>query len=98
MGSVSRQIRDPYQHDSAKFGYSLTNRGAPNRRWKMTSSKFRAEVKEREAGEPCFVVLNMDQSIGLDPKQIVFDLPSGTGLPEARQLATALSGLTVSVR
>ena len=64
----------------------------------MTSSKFKAEVKEREAGESCFVVINTDESIGLDHKQIVFHLPAGTGLAKARQLADALGGLTVSVR
>ncbi len=64
----------------------------------MPSSEFKAEVKERNPGEPCFVVINTDQSIGLDSKQIIFHLPEGTGLAEAHQLATALSGLTVSVR
>lgn len=64
----------------------------------MTSWKFKAEIKECNPDEPCFVVLNTIQSIGLDPKQTIFDGPKGTGLVEARQLATALSGPIVSVR
>lgn len=61
----------------------------------MTPSKFKAEVKEGEAGEPCFVVINTNQAIGLGHKQIVFNLPPGKSLVEARQLASTLSGLTV---
>ncbi|TAI59696.1 hypothetical protein [Bradyrhizobium sp. Leo170] len=61
-------------------------------------SKFKAEVKERNPGEPCFVVLNPDRSIGVEPKQIVFEPPAGTGIEEARKLASALAGLSVSVR
>ncbi|MET4323140.1 hypothetical protein ABIB90_008221 [Bradyrhizobium sp. JR4.1] len=64
----------------------------------MPSSKFKAEVKERNPGEPCFVVLNTDKSIGIEPKQITFNLPADTGIEEARQLANALTGLSVSVR
>ena len=64
----------------------------------MSTSSFTAEVKEREAGEPCFVVINTHQRIGLERKQIMFDLPVGTGIDEARNLAEALRGLTVSVR
>ncbi|MEH2522039.1 hypothetical protein V1279_007612 [Bradyrhizobium sp. AZCC 1610] len=65
----------------------------------MPSSKFAAEVKERQAGEPCFVVINTDQAIGLDHKQVSFNLPHGTGLAEAEALAQALraSGATISV-
>lgn len=64
----------------------------------MPSSKFNAEVKARNPGEPYFVVLKTDQPIGLASKQIIFNLPSGTRLAEARQLASALGDLTVSVQ
>lgn len=46
----------------------------------MASSKFRTEVKERNPGEPCFVVLNTDQPIGLASKQIILISPLVQGL------------------
>ena len=35
------------------------------RRLKMAASSFMLEVKEREAGQPCFIVLNTYEDIGL---------------------------------
>lgn len=46
----------------------------------MASSKFKTEVKERNPGEPCFVVLNKDQPIGLASKQIILISPLVQGL------------------
>jgi len=64
----------------------------------MTSSTFKAEVKERNPGEPCFVLINTDQPIGLNDKHVVLDLPAGTGIAETQQLANTLAGLRISVR
>lgn len=46
----------------------------------MASSKFKTEVKERNPGEPCFVVLNTDQPIGFASKQIILISPLVQGL------------------
>jgi len=65
----------------------------------MKSSKFVPEVKERQPGQPCFLMLNTYEDIGLGKKQIQFNLPEGTGFDEARELARILksSGVTVSI-
>ena len=64
----------------------------------MKSSPFVPEVKERQPGQSCFVSLNTDQDIGLGSKQIVFDLPDGTSIEQAQELARALRSFRVRVR
>lgn len=56
----------------------------------MESSPFATEVKERQPGEPCFVMLNTDKDIGLGSKHVIFDLPDGTGIEEAQEFARLL--------
>ncbi|VVS96389.1 conserved hypothetical protein [Sphingomonas sp. EC-HK361] len=34
-----------------------------------------AEVKEREADQPCFLLLNLNENIGLGGKSLYLDLP-----------------------
>jgi hypothetical protein len=55
----------------------------------MKSSQFVPEVKERQPGQPCFIMLNPDEDIGLGSKQIIFDLPDGTGIEQAQELAAS---------
>jgi hypothetical protein len=43
-------------------------------------------------------MLNVDQDIGLGNKQIIFDLPEGTGIEQAQELARILSGFKTRVR
>jgi hypothetical protein len=62
----------------------------------MVGSSFVPEVKEREAGQPCFVVLNTEDS-GLRKKQITFYMPDGTGIEQAQEFARALSTFQVRV-
>lgn len=50
---------------------------------------FTATVKEREVGQPCFVVLELKDRIGL---------PEGTGLDEARAMARMLNDTVETVR
>jgi len=64
----------------------------------MKSSRFVPEVKERQSGQPCFIMLNPDQDIGLGSKQIIFDLPDGTGVEQAQELARLLRGSKATVR
>ncbi|MBM3576628.1 MAG: hypothetical protein FJX40_02980 [Alphaproteobacteria bacterium] len=64
----------------------------------MANSKFVPEVKEREAGQPCFVALNTDQDIGLGKKQVIFELPNGTDIERAHEFAKMLRSFGVSVR
>jgi hypothetical protein len=51
---------------------------------------FVAEIKEREAGEPCFLWINTTEDIGLGGRSITINLPSGTGYAEAKELRDAL--------
>lgn len=64
----------------------------------MKSSRFVPEVKEREANQPCFVMLNPDNDIGLGGKHIVFDLPDGTRIEQAEELAPLLRSSRATVR
>jgi hypothetical protein len=64
----------------------------------MKSSSFAPEVKERQPDQPCFVMLNTDKDIGLGSKQIIFDLPDGTSIEQAQELARLLRGSRATVR
>lgn len=49
---------------------------------------FVIEVKEREANQPCFLMVMPNEDIGLAPNQhIIISMPEGTGLSEAKGLA-----------
>jgi hypothetical protein len=64
----------------------------------MKSSSFVAEVKEHEVAQPCFVLLNTDKDIGLGTKHIIFDLPDGTDIGQAQELARLLRSSRATVR
>lgn len=64
----------------------------------MKSSPFVAEVKERGANQPCFIMLNTDQDIGLGSKQVIFDMPEGTGIEQAQEFARMLRSSGAAVR
>lgn len=57
-----------------------------------------AEVKERGVGEPCFLLLNLYEDIGLDGRTVTIDLPPGTGIVEAEALRDALHQSAASIR
>lgn len=60
---------------------------------------FVATVKERDVGQPCFVALELHVDIGLPSgREITLDLPEGTGLDEARAVATMLNKSVAAVR
>lgn len=60
---------------------------------------FVATVKERDVGEPCFVVLELNDDIGLpNDLAITLNLPDGTGFDEARAVASMLNETIESVR
>ena len=59
---------------------------------------FTATVKEREAGQPCFVMLEPKDSTGLpDGRTITLDLREGTGLGEALAVAKTLNEAVATV-
>ncbi len=60
---------------------------------------FTATVKEREVGQPCFVVLELKDRIGLpEGRDVTLNLPEGTGLDEARAVARMLNETVETVR
>ena len=60
---------------------------------------FTATVKESEAGQPCFVVLEPKEAIGLPAdRQVAFDMPEGSGLEEALAVARKLNDSVRAVR
>lgn len=46
---------------------------------------FTATVKERDVGQPCFVVLETDNEPGA--RHVVLDFPEGTGIDDAQEVA-----------
>lgn len=61
------------------------------------TSTFRATVKERNPGEPCFVVLETYDEIGLGKKQVSLWLPPGTDYECAKKLADMLNAAKLKV-
>ena len=57
----------------------------------MTSRNFTVTVKERNPGEPCFLVFESDDNVGVGTKAVRLDLRRGTGLAEAQELARKLN-------
>lgn len=57
----------------------------------MAERNFTAEVKERQRGEPCFVMISLHNDIGLGSKALMFDFPKGTDIYAAQRLASSLN-------
>ena len=57
----------------------------------MSKRNFVVTVKERGPNEPCFVVFENYDDIGLGRKQVRLTLPEGTGIAEAQALAKSLN-------
>lgn len=57
----------------------------------LPASNYRATVKERQDGEPCFVEMELHEEVGL--QTIVFDMPEGTTIEYARRAADQLNNL-----
>ena len=57
----------------------------------MTSRNFTVTVKERNPGEPCFLVFETDDNTGVGTKAVRLDLRPRTGLAEAQELARKLN-------
>jgi hypothetical protein len=57
----------------------------------MTSRNFTVTVQERNRDEPCFLVFETNDNIGLGTKAVRLDLRHGTGLAEVQELARKLN-------
>jgi hypothetical protein len=60
-------------------------------------SKFVAIVKERDRDQPCFVVIEAYDDIGIDGKQITLNLPDGTDIEDAKALARYLNDKVATI-
>lgn len=60
----------------------------------MKTRKFTATVKEREAGQPCFVMI---EGLKFGGAELVLDLREGTGLREAQAIAARLNEHVIDV-
>tara|TARA_R110001632_G_scaffold187825_3_gene308278 strand:- start:3152 stop:3493 length:342 start_codon:yes stop_codon:yes gene_type:complete len=58
-------------------------------------ANFRASLKERQEGEPCFIEIEPRTNIGLDVDEptIVFDMEQGTTFEDAKDLTSKLNRL-----
>lgn len=63
----------------------------------MPKRNFAVTVKEREAGEPCFLVFETYDDIGIGKKQVTLYLPNGTGIKEAEVLAKSLNAAVAKI-
>ena len=64
----------------------------------MSDSTFTPEIKERDSGEPCRILLNLHSKLaGLSGKDILISLPDGTGIEEAKELEKALSKFNLRI-
>ncbi|WP_065382969.1 hypothetical protein [Hyphomonas sp. ND6WE1B] len=62
-------------------------------------NNFRATVKERQCGQPCFIELETHVDIGLDGNALVtFDLHAGSTFEDALTVAQQLNDLDVNLR
>jgi len=60
---------------------------------------FVIEVKEREAGEPCWLLVAPNNRVGLAPNEhIAIEMPSGSALSDAQELAHELMNRAQSIR
>lgn len=60
----------------------------------LPCANYRATVKERQDGEPCFVELEPSEDVGLQGNQaLMFDMPEGTTIEYARRVADELNNL-----
>lgn len=59
---------------------------------------FVIEVKEREAGGPCFLLVAPHTNIALGPNQhIVIDMPEGSDITAAQNLARTINNSARSI-
>ncbi len=63
----------------------------------MQTRNFTVTVKERDGDEPCFLVFETDDNIGLGSKALMHHLRDGTGLAEAQDLARRLNAHVIKV-
>lgn len=61
------------------------------------SRNYVAEIKERDVGQPCFLLLNLNEDIGLGAKTVIINLPDGTGIAEATALRDVLHNSDASI-
>gem|GEM_PF-4876730 len=59
---------------------------------------FVVTVKERQRDEPCYLLFELHEEIGLSNNQhITLDLPSGTNIDDAQRLAGILNAMDVKL-
>ena len=91
--SETQMIADHHNLDLDIDGGQLIFYDQPER-----GSNFRAKVKERQRGQPCFIVLETDQCIGISPdKNVVFEMLEGTFHDEALNAAARLNEIKARV-
>ncbi|GLS44383.1 hypothetical protein [Methylobacterium brachythecii] len=52
---------------------------------------FVVTVKERDPGQPCFLVFEVSEDIGLGEKTIMLQMPEQTDFDDARTIALAIN-------
>jgi hypothetical protein len=57
---------------------------------------FTATVKERDVGQPCFVVLELDAEP--HSRHVVLDFPDGTTIEDAKEVARILNRKVAKAR
>ncbi len=68
--------------------------GERHRSGSIATRNFTVTVKEREAGQPCFLVF---EGFDVGGEMIFLDMPAGTSLSEARALAQRLNAEVATI-
>ena len=63
----------------------------------MDKRNFVVTVKERQAGQPCFLVFETYDDIGLGKGAVTLILPASTGIAEAEALAKTLNASVAKI-
>jgi hypothetical protein len=64
----------------------------------MKKRNFVVTVKERQRDEPCFLVFELHEDIGIGSKSFTLNMPDGTDYEYARELARTLNDKVATVR
>lgn len=59
---------------------------------------FTVTVKERQEGQPCFLVIEEHRDVGLRERTLAFNMPFGSDFRDARNVARELNNLNVELR
>lgn len=88
-----------FEHGTVYLGDDIPCRLSDDSHKRKMESYFRATVKERQCGQPCFIEIEPHQSFGLEiDEYIVLEMEAGTSFEDAKGMAQKLNQLCGLIR